>query len=157
MPKLLIINPVALEIGKRIRAYRELHGLSQKEFADRCGVSQPQLCRYEQGSELPGGPVLARLADAMNCSMHYLYHGHAEEVAGTLDAGLRESFLELHNFSEECRRAVIESAYAHMSKEIMEKRALEPPRNPDTGIIPGKPKDVVTGASRKPKNGRDDW
>jgi len=140
MPKLLLINPVALEIGKRIRAYRELHGLSQKDFADRCGVTQPQLCRYEGGTESPRSSVLDRLAKAMNCSMHYLYHGHAEEVAGTLDVGLRELFLELHNFSEETRRAVIEAGYAHMSREIMAKRALEPRKDPDTGIIPGKPK-----------------
>jgi transcriptional regulator with XRE-family HTH domain len=139
MPKLLLINPVALEVGKRIRAYRELHGLSQKDFADRCGVTQPQLCRYEGGTELPRGPVLEKLADAMKCTMDYLYRGRVEDVAGTLDAGLRDSFLELHNFSPECRRAVIEAAYAHMSREIMEKRALEPRKDPDTGIIAGKP------------------
>ena len=60
-------------------------------------------------------------------------HGELDDI----HALLREPFLELHDFSEECRRAVYDSAYAHMSKEIMEKRSR---RDPDTGIIPGKPK-----------------
>ena len=139
MPKVLT-NPIALEIGERIRIYRELHGFSQKELAERSGVPQPQLCRYEKGTELPGITVLARLAAFMGYSLGYLYHGRVDEIVGKLDPGLRNSFLMLHDFSEECRRAVEESAHAHMSKEIMEKRAERPRKNGDTGVTPGKPK-----------------
>lgn len=136
MPQILI-NPNPAEIGERIRLYREEHGLSQKQMAEQSGVTASQLCRYEKGAEAPGSTALARLSAFMQCSLDYLFHGRREQVVGKIDPLLREPFLELHDFSEECRRAVYESAYAHMSKEIMEKRAR---RNPDTGIIPGKPK-----------------
>ena len=132
-----IINPIAAGIGKRIRAYREQHGLSQKQMAELIGISPTRLCRYERGTEMPNAQTLAQIADVMDCTMDYLYHGRVEEVVGKIDPLLRAPFLELQNFSEETRRAVHDSAYAHMSLEIMQKRER---RNPDTGIIPGKPK-----------------
>ena len=136
MPE-LILNPRAAQIGERIRRYREEHGLSQKQMAEQSEVTPSQLCRYEKGTEVPRIDALSRIAAFMQCTIDYLYHGRLEQVVGKIDPLLREPFLELHDFSEECRRAVYESAYAHMSKEIMEKRAR---RDPDTGIIPGKPK-----------------
>jgi len=132
-----IINPIAAEIGKRIRAYHEQHGLSQKQMAELAGIAPSTLCKYEKGQEMPSAPTLARIAAVMDCTMDYLYHGRVEEIVGRIDPLLRAPFLELQNFSEETRRAVHESAYAHMSREIMQKRAR---RNPDTGIIPGTPK-----------------
>jgi transcriptional regulator with XRE-family HTH domain len=136
MPE-IVINPIAAEIGERIRSYREQHGLSQRQLAEGTGITPSQLCRYEKGTEIPGSAILARLATFMGCTMDYLYYGRVEQVVGKIDPLLREPFMELVDFSEECRRAVYESAYAHMSREIMQKRAG---KNADTGIIPGKPK-----------------
>lgn len=133
----VIINPTPAEIGERIRSYREKHGLSQKQMAELVGTGPSELCKYEKGTHLPSTHTLARIAKVMQCSIDYVYYGLVEQTVGKIDALLREPFIELQGFSEECRRAVYESAYAHMSKEIMQKRAL---RNPDTGIIPGKPK-----------------
>jgi transcriptional regulator with XRE-family HTH domain len=136
MPE-LVINPIAAEIGERIRSYREQHGLSQKQLGEETGILPSQICRYEKGTEVPGSGTLARLAAFMGCTLDYLYYGRVEQIVAKIDALLREPFMELHDFSEECRRAVYESAYAHMSRETMLKRAG---RNPDTGILPGKPK-----------------
>src|SRR5437764_800081 len=125
MPELLMV-PNPLEIGKRIRTYREQQGLSQKQLADQTHIPASQICRYEKGTELPTLLALTRLRVFMDCTFDYLIDGRLEEVIGKIDAGLRETFVELNNFSPECRRAVNETAYAHMSREIMEKRALEP-------------------------------
>ncbi|HEX7139744.1 MAG TPA: helix-turn-helix transcriptional regulator [Vicinamibacterales bacterium] len=134
MPE-LFSNPSAAEIGERIRLYREQHGLSQKLMAEQIGITPSQLCRYEKGTEIPSTPILARIAAFMQRTIDYVYNGRLEEIVGKIDPLLREPFIELQGFSEECRRAVYESAYAHMSKEIMLKRAR---MNPDTGIIPGR-------------------
>jgi len=138
MPKLLVV-PNPLEVGERIRAYREQQGLSQKQLAEETGMDTSQICRYEKGTELPGTNALSRLCAVMDCTFEYLLYGRIEQVVGKIDVQLREPFLELNKFSPETRRAVIDSIYAHMSREIMEKRALEPRKDPDTGIIPGKP------------------
>ena len=142
MPELLF-NPRADEIGERIRKYREQHGLSQKQLAELAGITPPQLCRFEKGSELPTTPALARLAAVMGCSIDYLYHGRDDEILGKIDPLLRGPFVELQEFSEETRRAVYESAYAHMSREIIQKRAR---RNADTGVTPGNPKGDRNGS-----------
>jgi transcriptional regulator with XRE-family HTH domain len=136
MPK-LVINPKAKEIGERIRQYREKHGLSQKQMAELCGITPSQLCKYEKGTEMPSTLNLARIAAVMDTTLDYLYYGRLDQIVGKIDPLLREPFIELHGFSEECRRAVQESAYAHMSREIMQKRR---PMNRDTGIISGTPK-----------------
>ena len=138
-----VINPIAAEIGERIRLYREQHGLSQKQMAEAIGISPPRLCHHEKGTEMPGLVVLARISKFMQCSLDYLYYGRVEDVVGKIDPLLRAPFIELQDFSEETRRAVHESAYAHMSREIVQRRGRQ---NPDTGIIPGKP----------PKNGKND-
>lgn len=131
----LITEPTAAEIGERIRRYREEHGLSQKQMAEQIGVTPSRLCRYEKGTEMPSSHTLARIATVMQCTMDYLYYGRVEQTVGKIDPLLREPFIELQGFSEETRRAVYDSAYAHMSKEILDRRAR---KNPDTGIIPGK-------------------
>lgn len=126
MPE-LVINPKAAEIGERIRLYREEHGISQKQMAEQVRITAPQMCRYEKGTEMPGTDTLARIATFMQCWMDYLYYGRVEETVGKIDPLLRGAFLELQRYSEECRRAVCESIYAHMSKEILDKRGAEGP------------------------------
>lgn len=37
------------EIGARIRKYREMHGFSQKELAQKIGVSNSRVSNWEQG------------------------------------------------------------------------------------------------------------
>ena len=141
MPELHIkLN--AKEIGERIRSYRERHGLSQKQMAEQIGITPSQLCRYEKGTEIPGTIAVVRIAAFMDSTTDYLLYGRLEQVVGKIDPLLREPFIELSDFSEECRRAVHESAYAHMSKELMERRGR---MNADTGIIPGKPKSRRNG------------
>jgi len=40
------------DIGKALALLRQQRGLTQAKLADRCGVSRPQVCRYESGKEL---------------------------------------------------------------------------------------------------------
>lgn len=44
---------VKYEIGNRIRKYREKLGISQKELAERIGVSNGRVSNWEQGLNRP--------------------------------------------------------------------------------------------------------
>ncbi len=62
------------DIGRRIKEVREKKGMSQKELADKIGVSEKTLRRYEKGTNISVG-TLKKIADACDVSFY--------ELAGT--------------------------------------------------------------------------
>lgn len=56
------------EIGKRIRKYREELGISQKELAEKIGVSNGRVSNWEQGLNRPDADMLAELCFALQVS-----------------------------------------------------------------------------------------
>lgn len=56
------------EIGIRIRKYRELRGLSQKELADLIGVSNSRVSNWEQGINRPNADIISDLCNALDVS-----------------------------------------------------------------------------------------
>lgn len=63
-----------------IKELRVLRGLSQKELADKMGISAQQLNNYESGQRNPGNKILPTLADALGVSTAYL-RGNAQRLA----------------------------------------------------------------------------
>ena len=59
--------------GARLRELRSNIGLSQTEFANRLGVSQPQISKYEREFDEPGRSIVRRIAAFFNVSEDYLY------------------------------------------------------------------------------------
>lgn len=56
------------EIGTRIRKYRELRGLSQKDLADLIGVSNSRVSNWEQGINRPNADIISDLCKALDVS-----------------------------------------------------------------------------------------
>lgn len=56
------------EIGARIRKYREMCGLSQKELAQKIGVSNSRVSNWKQGINRPDADILADICKALNVS-----------------------------------------------------------------------------------------
>lgn len=50
---------------RNIREKREQLGISQKELADACGITQSHLCDIEQGRKKPSIDVAVRIARAL--------------------------------------------------------------------------------------------
>lgn len=63
-----------------IKQLRILRGMSQKELADKMGISAQQLNNYESGASNPGKKILPALADALGVSTAYL-RGDAQRLA----------------------------------------------------------------------------
>lgn len=64
----------------KIKQLRIFRGLSQKELADKLGISAQQLNNYESGARNPGNKMLPALADALGVSTSYL-RGDAQKLA----------------------------------------------------------------------------
>ena len=56
----------------RLKAIRNAAGLSQREMAERVGVSNKVLSFYEQGRNTPDAAFIARFAEVNQCSADYL-------------------------------------------------------------------------------------
>ena len=61
-------------IGRRLRQVRGFE-TSQVEFAERLGISQSQLSKYERGQAAPTAQVLRRLKDSFGVSVDWLLTG----------------------------------------------------------------------------------
>lgn len=56
------------ELGNRIKRLRKELGISQKELAERIGVSNSRVSNWEQGINRPDADILSRLCSALQTS-----------------------------------------------------------------------------------------
>lgn len=57
------------ELAEAIRARREELGWSQRQLAERAGMTQPGVARFEAGGTTPTLPLLERLASALGLAV----------------------------------------------------------------------------------------
>ncbi|GAA0926001.1 helix-turn-helix transcriptional regulator [Nonomuraea longicatena] len=56
---------IRCELGEAVRVRREGLGLTQAEVAERTGLKQSAVARFEAGGTMPPIPMLERLAEAL--------------------------------------------------------------------------------------------
>lgn len=59
-------------LGGRIADLLKKSGLTQRELADKVGVTEVSLSRYISGDRTPKGPVIANIASALHTTSDYL-------------------------------------------------------------------------------------
>src|SRR5258708_27319390 len=57
------------ELAEAVRARREELGWSQRQLAERAGMTQPGIARFEAGGTTPPLPLLERLAAALSLTL----------------------------------------------------------------------------------------
>jgi ribosome-binding protein aMBF1 (putative translation factor) len=57
------------ELAEAIRSRREELGWSQRQLAERAGMTQPGIARFEAGGTTPTLPLLERLAAALDLTL----------------------------------------------------------------------------------------
>jgi len=72
-------------IGSRIRNYRMLAGLTQKELAQRCGLSEPAIRNYELGNRIPDEETLKTIALALEINYYALKQPDPFTTCGALN------------------------------------------------------------------------
>ena len=61
--------PVARTIGQRVRELRAQQHLSQRDLADRSGLSPSVISLIERGQRMPSIRTIRKLATALDCSL----------------------------------------------------------------------------------------
>ena len=73
---------MTIQVGPRLRAKREALRLSQDELARASGVAQPTISQIECGSTSTKLDTLAKLAEALGCSLVDLIGQDSPAAAG---------------------------------------------------------------------------
>lgn len=66
-------------LGGRIANLLKKSGLTQRELADKVGVTKSSMSRYVNGSRIPKGTIVANIANALHTTSDYLL-GTEEDI-----------------------------------------------------------------------------
>lgn len=69
----LIQGVITMNLGERIKLYRQQFGLTQELLAKKAGISRIALGNYERGERTPPVDIFAKIASALHTSMDELY------------------------------------------------------------------------------------
>lgn len=74
-----------MDIGKRIRTFREARGLSQGDVEKRSGLLRSYISRVEGGYTAPSLATLEKFAKALDVELYQLFfHGDGHAVAARM-------------------------------------------------------------------------
>ena len=59
-------------MGEKLKAARRAAGLTQGQLAEKVGVQQRDISRWENGHREPGVLIVKKMAQALGCSMDEL-------------------------------------------------------------------------------------
>lgn len=66
-------------LGERISELLTKNGLTQRELAERVGVTEVSMSRYIKGDRMPKGPIVANIAAALHTTSDYLLGQEVDE------------------------------------------------------------------------------
>ena len=61
-------------LPQQIKALRKSHGLSQKELAEKAGLSRVSIGQIELGNAMPSIPNLTKIVNALECDISIHIH-----------------------------------------------------------------------------------
>ena len=65
------------EIGKRIKEIRKQHNLSQKEFAEKFGITYQAVSKWENGKNIPDISILKQICNEYDLSLDEIFNNSA--------------------------------------------------------------------------------
>lgn len=108
--------------AKRLRDLRQQRGLHQGALAEKVGLHQNQIGRYERGTSHPSGEALKRLADVLGVSTDYLIEGDVEDAAKAdfQDRELLRLFKEVESLADDDKAVVKKLLDAFLTKKKLQ-------------------------------------
>ena len=77
-------DPVDVQVGRNIRHFRTVRGISQEALADGLGITFQQVQKYEKGSNRVSASKLRAIAGRLNVSIETLFNGTGDIPATEL-------------------------------------------------------------------------
>ena len=99
---------------KRIKSARERTGLTQKELAEKLGISQSTMQRYETGKEKITVDALVKLSEITKEDINWIVYGNAKEMS--IDTKTAQLIKKMEGEDATTVREIIEMAETIMIK-----------------------------------------
>ena len=78
-----------IEVGKRIKEFREEIKMTREELAEKVGISTKFLYEVENGKKGLSAETLLKISKALSCSCDYILLGEKKESYETINSVLR--------------------------------------------------------------------
>ena len=95
-------------LGERIKELSSQVGLSQKQLAEKAGVTEAAMSHYIRGDRSPRGAVLSRIASALGTTSDYLAQGIPVEKADELEYAKRLIARNVTQMTTEEKKEILE-------------------------------------------------
>lgn len=89
-------------IGTYLKELRKEKNLTQEQIAERFGVSQRSVSRWENGYTMPDISILIELADYYDVDLREILNG--ERKTNNMDADLKETLVMVADYTNEEKR-----------------------------------------------------
>ena len=80
-------------VGERIRYYRKRAGMTQKQLAEACGITEPAIRNYELDNRIPSYDTLDDIADALHVNYYTLADPNLGALAGVMHCFFRIEYV----------------------------------------------------------------
>ncbi len=94
-------------IGTYLKELRKEKNLTQEQIAERFGVSQRSVSRWENGNTMPDISVLIELADYYSVDLREILNG--ERKANNMETDLKETLVMVADYTNEEKKKLITS------------------------------------------------
>jgi len=68
-------NPIDVHVGQRLRARRNICGVSQESLGDQVGITFQQIQKYENGANRISASRLWQFANILDCPVEFFFGG----------------------------------------------------------------------------------
>ena len=99
-----------MKIGAYLKELRKEKNLTQEQIAEKFGVSQRSVSRWENGNTMPNISVLIELADYYGVDLREILNGERKE--NHMDADLKETLVMVADYTNEEKKKLVNSLYS---------------------------------------------
>lgn len=109
-------------VGERIRYYRKKVGMTQKQLAETCGITEPAIRNYELDNRIPSYEILEKIADALQVNYFALADPDLGALAGVMHCFFRIEYVHgLRPVAIDGKTALIlEPSYNHVDTSFLQ-------------------------------------
>ena len=112
----------------RLDQARKEKGLTQRELANRVGVTEVSMSRYVNGARVPKGPIVVNIAKALGVSVDYLVgtssvkkrQTNADRIRNMSDEELLDFICSIETYEEGSVKTIENGVSMHTVTEVMD-------------------------------------